>query len=85
MIQDTERFKMDLVGGMFLEGPHATLRLYANTCFFSVGANTQWSVDGLMPWQTKYHVSADSLFLRRQSEAKCVIHGYHYSEKRRQC
>ena len=25
---------------------------------------------------------ADSLFLYRQGEAKCVIHGSHYSEKR---
>ena len=56
MIQDTERFKMDLVGGMYLEGSYATLGLYANTCSFSVGANTQWSVDGLMLWQTRYNV-----------------------------
>ena len=27
MIQDTERFKMDLVGGMSLEGSYATFRL----------------------------------------------------------
>ena len=75
MIQDTERFKMDLVGGSSLESPHATLGPYANNCSFSVGANTQWCVDGLMLWQTKYHVLADSLFLYRQGEAKCVIHG----------
>ncbi len=75
MIQDTERFKMDLVGGSSLESPPASLDLYANTCSFSVGANTQWSVEGLMLWQTKCRVLADSLFLYRQGEAKCVIHG----------
>lgn len=52
MIQDTERFKMDIVGGSSLEGPHATSDPHANTSSFSVGANTQWSVDGMMLWHS---------------------------------